>query len=69
MTPTEPIVMVCGNGIYFRSTPSLSTNTYTFMFANKYVITTFDNIRIQKEMAAKNALKRSQTAQELFIQS
>jgi len=65
-TVHESIILLCGNGKCFRSTPSLSANSYTFMFANKYVITTMDVLRIQREMVARNALKRSQSAQELY---
>jgi hypothetical protein len=65
-TAHESIIIVCGNGKCFRSTPSLSANSFTFMYINKYAITTMDIIRIQREMIARNAIKRSQTAQQLY---
>ena len=66
MSPKDPIILVCGNGKHFRSTPSLSTNSYTFMFVNKYVITTMEVLRIQQQMVLRNSLKRSQSAKELY---
>jgi hypothetical protein len=58
-----PIVIVCSGGFSFVTTNSLTSNTHTFMYANKYLITTLDTIRLQKEMMARNAMKNSQNIQ------
>ena len=54
-----PIVMVCSNGFSFVTTSSLSSNTHTFMYYNKNLITTLDTLRLQKEMIARVKLKHN----------
>jgi len=66
----ETIILVLGDGNCIRSTPSLSTNSYTFMYTNKFVISTLESLQIQqKQIAARAALKRSETNSQLYNQS
>jgi len=65
MLPTENILIVCGNGKCFSSSRILTTNSCTFMYMNKSIITTLDILRLQQQHAARNALKRTQTVNEL----
>jgi hypothetical protein len=58
MSDTEPIIIVY-SGKYFRSTYSLTPNSWTFMFTNKNLLTTMDIINVQQKMIAQNALKKS----------
>jgi hypothetical protein len=66
MSPKENIIIVCGNGKWFRSAQTLTTNSSTFMYMNKSIITTMDVLRLQQQLAARNALKRSQSVKELY---
>jgi len=68
MTDTEPIIIVY-SGKCFRSTYSLSSNTWTFMFKNRNSLTTMDIINVQQKMSAQYALKKSQTAHSLYKSS
>jgi len=52
-----PIVIVCYGGFSFVTTNSLTSNTQTFMYSNKNLITTLDTLRLQKEMMARVKLK------------
>jgi hypothetical protein len=61
----KPIVMVCSNGFSFVTTSSLTPNTYSFMFTNKYLITTLNTIRLQKEMATRSKIKHSTSSKNL----
>lgn len=54
-----PIVLVCSNGFSFVITSSLSSNTHTFMYYNKHLITTLDTLRLQKEMIARARMKHN----------
>ena len=66
MPQKENILIVCGNGKCFRSAQTFTTNTCTFMYTNKSILTTMDTLRIQQQqMDARNALKRCQSAQQL----
>ena len=66
MPQKENILIVCGNGKCFSSAQTLSTNTSTFMYMNKSIITTMDVLRLHKQQVARNALKRSQSDKELY---
>jgi hypothetical protein len=62
----ENTILVLSNGKTIHSTPSLSTNTCTFMYMNKSIITTMEALRLQQQqIEARNAIKRSQSAQQL----
>lgn len=66
MLPTENILIVCGNGKCFSSSRILTANSSTFMYMNKSIITTLDILRLQQQQhAARNALKRTQSVNEL----
>jgi hypothetical protein len=65
MFNSKPIIIVCTTGNCFRSSHSLTSNTTTFMYANKCLITTMDVIIKQQELAARNALKTSQSINNL----
>jgi hypothetical protein len=58
----ENTIFVLSNGMTIKSTPSLSTNTCTFMYMHKCMIITMTALRVQQKMAA---IKRSQSAQQL----
>ena len=64
MFETDPIVIVY-SGKSFRSTYSLTPNTWTFMYMNKNSLTTADVIRIHQEMVARKNLQRSQSCRSL----
>ena len=66
MPQKENILIVCGNGKCFSSAKTLTANTCTFMYMNKSIVTTMDVLRLKQEMAARNAIKRSQAVKELY---
>ena len=66
MAPTEHILIICGNGKCFSSTRILTANSSTFMYMNKSILTTLDTLRLQQQQVARNAIKRSQSAKELY---
>jgi hypothetical protein len=57
MDEKKPIIIVCCNGLYFASSKSLSTNTWTFLNMTK-TITTTDIMRLSVKPKHKN-IKRS----------
>ena len=66
MPQKENILIVCGNGKCFSSAQTFTTNTCTFMYMNKSIVTTMEALRLQQQqMEARNAIKRSQSAQQL----
>lgn len=66
MPQKENILIICGNGKCFSSAQTFTTNTCTFMYMNKSILTTWDALRIQQQqIEAKNAIKRCQSAQQL----
>jgi hypothetical protein len=66
MPQKENILIVCGNGKCFSSAQTFTTNTCTFMYMNKSIVTTMEALRLQQQqMDARNAIKRSQSAQQL----
>lgn len=58
----ENTIFVLSNGMTIKSTPSLSTNTCTFMYIHKCMITTTSALRVQRKMIAN---KKSQSVQQL----
>ena len=60
-----PIVIVCSNGFSFVTTNLLSSNTNTFMYSNKCLLTTMDTMRLQKEMIVKVRMKHSKSLNNL----
>jgi hypothetical protein len=66
MPQKENILIVCGNGKCFSSAQTFTTNTCTFMYMNKSIVTTMEALRLQQQqMEARNAIKRNQSAQQL----
>jgi hypothetical protein len=66
MPQKENILIVCGNGKCFSSAQTFTTNSCTFMYMNKSIITTMEALKLQQQqMEARNAIKRSQSAQQL----
>lgn len=64
MLETEPIIIVYSSKS-FRSTHSLTPNTWTFMYMNKNSLTTADVIRIHQEMVARKTLQKTQSSRNL----
>lgn len=60
-----PIVIVCSNGFSFVTTNLLSSNTHTFMYSNKCLVTTMDTMWLQKEMIVKARMKHSKSLNNL----
>jgi len=67
MPQRENILIVCGNGKCFSSAQTFTTNTCTFMYMNKSIVTTMESLRLQQQqqMDSRNAIKRNQSAQQL----
>jgi hypothetical protein len=64
MFETDPIIIVY-SGKSFRSTYSLTPNTWTFMYMNKGSLTTADIIRLHQEMVARKTLQKTQSYRSL----
>jgi exosome complex RNA-binding protein Rrp4 len=60
----ERNIIVCSNGNMFMSTPTLSTNTWTFIYMNKNNLTTFDVYK-KTQKKYEQYLKRVQSSHNI----
>jgi hypothetical protein len=64
MDDEKPIIIVCCNGLYFASSKSLSTNSWTFLNMTKTITTT--DIMKRYEKSRHTNIRRSVTSKNLI---